>query len=278
MGSAVQNLLAGALGDVARATKYEVLFSFTDPKSTIPKDDLIIMGKTASFPGKSHTIVDFKYKGRSIPIKGQTKYTQTWECSFYLTEDHRLKKSFENWVEALDENHNYQDVNGSEGTNGIRRIQGQHNSSGYTSSIFLYQKNFDDSASTATYELLNAFPIEVSAIQTGYESRGVLQEFTVTFAYSHFISKIYRGANGNFVDDVINKSDFYSTLSNISSVSGIASKIDKLTNIDNGIQTIKDFNFSSGSIINNNNTQQQASKMGAGVDPSLETIMSRSQR
>lgn len=204
MSSAVQNILERTLGDMARATKYEVFFSFTDQKVTTPVEDLIAMGKTASFPGKQHTTIDLKYKGRSIPIKGQTKYTQTWECSFYLTEDHSLKVAFENWIEALDQKHNYLDV--TESPN-IPDLQRRNSTNGYTTPLYIYQKNFYDDEATAEYVLENAFPIEVSPVQTSYESVGTVQEFTVTFAYSHYKSRVLKGANGNFIDDIIGKAE-----------------------------------------------------------------------
>jgi len=201
MSSAIQNILERTLGDLARSSKYEVFFSFLDPTVNIGLEDLIMMGKTASFPGKQHTTIDFKYKGRSMPIKGQTKYTQTWECTFHLTEDHLLKSAFENWVEALDQTHNYIDISKNPSVGGLQNI---HNTTGnYTRQIFIYQKNFFDDSATAEYVLENAFPIEVSPVQTSYESIGSVQEFTVTFAYSHYTSRTIKGQKGNFIDEIV---------------------------------------------------------------------------
>jgi len=203
MSSKIQNILDGVLGDVARSTKFEVLFTFTDSTSNIRADEIIMMGKTASFPGKTHTTIDLKYKGRSIPIKGQTKYTQTWDCTFYLTEDHGLKKAFENWIEALDQHHNYNDaVNEA-----VRRTQKNHNKNAYTTQLKINQRNFSDERDTIEYTLLNAYPTEVSQVQTNYESRGELLEFTVTFSYSHFTSENKTGKHGNFIDTIVDKVD-----------------------------------------------------------------------
>jgi len=201
MSDYIQNILQNTIGDGARSTKFEAFFAFTDINNQISKEDQITMCKTSSFPGKSHTTIDLKFKGRSIPIKGQTKYTQTWDCTFYLTEDHRLKKAFENWIEALDQQHNYLDV--SESTV-LPALQGKH-FNGYTTELLVYQRNFKDDANTAEYTLHNAFPTEVSAVNTNYESRGELLEFTVTFAYSHFTSSVNKGKDGNFIDEIAGK-------------------------------------------------------------------------
>lgn len=199
MSSAIQNMLENVIGDGARSTKFDVLFEFTDV-NTPSAQDVQAMVKTTSLPSKSHTTIDFKYKGRSIPLRGQTKYSQTWECTFYLTQDHSLKKAFENWIEALDEKHNYA---GKEA--GVSDLQDSHNLMGYTTTINIYQKDFDDKTETAKYELYNVFPTEVSAVQYDYSASGQIQEFTVIFAYSHFGVSTVKGQAGNFIDTIMGK-------------------------------------------------------------------------
>ncbi len=203
MSSIVQNMLQKSIGDGARSTKFHILFEFTNPGSAPSANDMVTMAKTTSFPGKSHTTIDFKYKGRSIPLRGQTKYTQTWECTFYLTEDHKLKNAFENWIEALDEKHNYMDVSTVAGVSATQLMHSAKRN--YTTTIVLYQRNFDDDQDTAVYHLHNVFPIEVSPIQYSYEQQGQVQEFTVTFAYSYFTMSVNKGRAGNFIDTLVDK-------------------------------------------------------------------------
>jgi hypothetical protein len=200
--SAIQNILERTIGDGARATKFEVVFEFTNPNSVFDKDSILSMAKAAGFPSKANTTIDFKFKGRPIPLKGQTKFTQLWEVSFYLTEDHKLKNAFEVWIEALDQKHNYYDVTD---TLGVTDTQLSHSNNSYVREIKIHQKNFDDNSITAEYTLHNAFPTQVSAVQTSYESIGQIQEFTVIFAYSHFTMKVNKGRAGNFIDEFIDK-------------------------------------------------------------------------
>lgn len=199
MSSAIQNILHQTLGDVARSSKFEVFIRLTDLESDIAESDIMYAAKATSFPGKSHTPIDLKFKGRSIPVKGQTKYTQTWECTFYLSEDHSLKNAFELWIEALDQHNNYVD-----NLNGLKELQTKHKN-GYVSSFDIYQENFDNDYKTAKYTLFNVYPIEVSPIQMAYESVATVQEFTVTFSYSHFKMDVIKGSKGNFIDEQIEK-------------------------------------------------------------------------
>ena len=90
--SSVANLIQTAIGDGARTTKYDVAFQFTNPSMFPSAQNVAVMVKTTSFPAKQHQTIDFKYAGRSIPIRGQIKYSNTWECTFYLPQDHSIKK------------------------------------------------------------------------------------------------------------------------------------------------------------------------------------------
>lgn len=203
MSSAIQNIMQKTLGDGARSSKFDVLFEFTNPKSALPPQDAMALVKSTSFPGVTHSTMDFKYKGRSVPLRGQVKYTQTWECTFYLQQDHSLKHAFDNWIVALDEMHGYA-ANGAGGAylNETRRAHAQR---GYTTTIKLYQRDFDDTTNTSEYTLFNVYPTEVTPIQYSYDSTGQIQEFTVTFAYSYFTMSILKGGAGNFVDTLIGK-------------------------------------------------------------------------
>lgn len=200
MSSIVQNMLQKSIGDGARPTKFEILFQFTGGSNNPPPEEMITLAKATSLPSKSHSTIDLRYKGRSIPIKGQTKYSQTWECTFYLTEDHKLKNAFENWIEAIDQQHNYMNVDGT-----IKEWQRAHLKNGYTTTIMIFQKDFDDKAQTAKYILHNVFPTEVSPVQYSYEQQGQIQEFTVTFSYSYFTSEVMKGRSGNFIDTLVGK-------------------------------------------------------------------------
>lgn len=206
MSSIVQNMLEKSLGDGARSTKFDVLFQFTNGKQAPESQDLMALVKTTQLPSVSHSTIDFKYKGRSIPLKGQTKFSQTWECTFYLTEDHKLKQAFENWMLALDQQHHY-----FAPTDAISETIGIHHTlSSYTTSIKIYQRNFDDDQNTAEYTLYNVFPTEISPISYDYSSTGQIQEFTVTFAYSYFTSGTIKGRSGNFIDELVGKFNQFS--------------------------------------------------------------------
>lgn len=202
MATYIQNLLNNALGDGARATKFDCDIYFTNPQLFPDTDSMRTLVKATSFPGKTHEVIDLKFKGRSIPVKGQVKYNQTWQCTFYLTEDHKLKNAFEVWLEALDQKHNYiRDVREIPGLSDTQKA----NNTYYTSNIHLFQRNFDNTQITAQYYLHNVFPTEISAVEYSAESLGQVQEFTVTFAYSYYEMAVVKGDAGNFIDQFVDR-------------------------------------------------------------------------
>ena len=197
MATYIQNLLASALGDGARATRFDVEIHFANPALATAKETNTVV-KTTQFPSKTLQKMDLMYKGRSIPIKGQVKYNQGWSATFYLSQDHKLKNAFEVWLEALDQRHNYGRL-----TTSVYGTQMAHATSGYTSTIKLYQTAFEGEDKTACYTLYNAFPVEVSELEYSAENVGQVQEFTVSFAYSHYTLEVEKGGAGNFVENLV---------------------------------------------------------------------------
>ena len=202
MSSHIQNLVQNVLGDGARSSKYDVMLQFTNPDLFPDQRNVAVLIKNSNFPSKSHQTIDLKYKGRSIPVRGQVKYTHTWECTFYLNENHSIKNAFEAWIEALDEKVNYP----PEDSNLVASTKKKHSSlEDYTKDICIYQQNFEDTSQTARYILHNVFPIEVSAVQVSAEGPGQLLEFTVTFSFSYFDLDVVKGSAGNFIGGVFNR-------------------------------------------------------------------------
>ena len=202
MSSSIQNLLQSALGDGARSTKFDAMFQFTSDNPDGKGVSASV--KTASFPGKTHNPISLKMKGRPIQVRGSVKYSQSWECTFYMSEDHNLKHAFELWIEALDGKHNYGKLSD---TNNLEELQKVHSSDNYFRDINVYQLNFDESENKSKYTLHNAFPISVSDVATSYEGSSSVLEFTVIFSYTHYIHEIMKGAEGNFLDGILGTVD-----------------------------------------------------------------------
>ena len=199
--SSVANLIQTAIGDGARTTKFDVAFQFTNPSMFPSAQNVAVMVKTTAFPGKLHQTIDFKYAGRSIPIRGQIKYTNTWECTFYLPQDHSIKKAFENWIDALDETVYFENTPNAN----VSRTRSLHNRNGYTKDIAIYQLDFTGQNQVARYILHNVFPIEVQPVTVNSDGPGDIEELSVTFSFSHYELETLKSSSGAFVDNLVNK-------------------------------------------------------------------------
>lgn len=203
MSSVIQNLLENTLGDGARPTKFETFIQFNNTGLFGNEQDIVALVKTSQFPGKSHDTIDLKFKGRTIPVKGQVKYDNTWTCTFYLTQDHALKTAFENWIESLDQVHNMQDPDLK-----VKAAQAI-NSLSYATDLSIAQMDFHGDQQTTFYTLHNAFPKSVSAVDVDYSQVGTIIEFTVEFSYSHYDVQMEKTSLGSYVDQIKSKGESY---------------------------------------------------------------------
>lgn len=254
MANVVQTMINSALGDGARSTKFECVIGLDTFKPGSKMLSTVV--KTASFPGKSHEVIDLKFKGRNIPIKGQTKYENTWSCTFYLDEMHSLKKAFEDEIESLDI-HTY----------GDSQIAGRSN---YVRTLTIIQLDFDGTQQTAAYNLYNVFPKSVSQVDTDYSEVGKVQEFTVEFSYSHFDSVNMKSTDGSFIDGMKNRflnavdgliqkgkeaainalSDVVSSARDVFNSSGAGGIVSGIgTSISNGIASLEQMDFNPSNMI-----------------------------
>lgn len=180
---AVHQFFEDVLGDGARSTKFEAIMSLhTHPDSQNLERSTAMLIKATQFPAKSNKKIEFMYKGRPVPIRGQVSYPSEWRCTFYMTEDHALKRAFEDWIEALDETVHY---NENIGTNASAMLE-RNSTSRYTVDIKLRQLSFNEDNETSVYVLHNCFPTDVSTVDVSYDAVGEILTFDVTFAFSHF--------------------------------------------------------------------------------------------
>lgn len=199
--SSTSDLIHSAIGEGARSTKFDVAFQFTNPSMFPSAQNVAVMVKTTSFPAKQHQTIDFKYAGRSIPIRGQVKYSNTWECTFYLPQDHSIKKAFESWIDALDETVYFEQTPSVD----VSRTRSLHNRSGYSTDIAIYQLDFTGQNQVARYTLHNVFPIEVQPVTVNSDGPGDIEELSVTFSFSHYELESLKSSSGAFVDNLVNK-------------------------------------------------------------------------
>ena len=132
--------------------------------------NLSILCKSGAIPAFTLGIIEVPFRGRRIKIPGDRTYAD-WTATFVNDDNQQTRKAFDNWMNTI------VDVNGE---NALRTGTGT-----YRCKIVVNQLRPDGNTSRI-YELYDAFPTDVSAIDLSYDTTDAVQEFTVTFQY-HFL-------------------------------------------------------------------------------------------
>ena len=168
----VINELKSALGAGARPSKYRVTLSFPGGVSTSSNQrNISVLAKATSFPSMTIGVIEVFNQGRKLPLPGDTTFTNTWNVTFYNTEDHNIRRDFVAWMASID---HYQD----------------NKHSGVPASLMVDASVVQlDSAGneTAKYTFHNLFPSEVAEITLGADTIDAVQEFDVTFTFSDWV-------------------------------------------------------------------------------------------
>ena len=164
--------LKSALGAGARASKYLVNFSIP---STVPTtsqlENASVLCKATTFPAMTLGVIEAYTQGRKLPIPGDTSYTNSWNLTFYTTEDHGLRRDMIAWLKACDHFQNNQHSGNPSGVMGELSIS-QLDSAG---------------AETAKYTFHNVFVAEVGELSVGGDQIDTLLEFDTTFTFSDWV-------------------------------------------------------------------------------------------
>jgi hypothetical protein len=172
-----------ALGEGARSTKFDIEFYHNETKIT--NKNAGILCKTASVPNRQLNPIPIKYKGREVYIPGQTKYTGTYDCEFYCTEDHNIRDYFEKWQQSIEMRSSVVVFNPDADKAALNSLNGLE-------TITVYQiKNdsLDLKDKTKKYTLYGVYPLEISAMNYDSSGPGNVLTFTVTFQYTYYTVK-----------------------------------------------------------------------------------------
>jgi hypothetical protein len=129
--------------------------------------------KAGAIPGMTLGIIEVPFRGRRAKIPGDRTFAE-WTATFINSADQSIRANFEAWTQYIASN----DFTTAAISNKTY--------SDYKSTITVSQLK-DDGTVLNSYALQNAFPSEISAIDLSYDTVDAVEEFTVTFQYSHFI-------------------------------------------------------------------------------------------
>ena len=167
--------LKTALNRGARANLFEIDIPFPTliGATNLPTDAparVKVLCKSAAVPGFTVGTIEVPYRaGRKIKIPGDRTFAD-WTVTIINDENQTLRRAFNAWVNLIS--------NGNYNSDKKSTVQD------YYKDITCFHLKGDNSISRK-YQLTDAFPTDVSAIDLSFDSTDTLSEFTVNFQYHY---------------------------------------------------------------------------------------------
>ena len=161
---------ANLIGGGARANQFRVTFNTPGAIATgldVRKASFLI--KAAALPGRTLSEITIPFRGRNLYIAGDSDF-DTWDTTVINDTDFNVRNSIERWQNAI---------------NDTALNTGLTNVVDYTADLTVEQLDRDDTI-LKSYILRNCMPQGTGAIELSYETANAIEEFSVTWRYSHF--------------------------------------------------------------------------------------------
>ena len=144
------------------------------------KELVNLLCKSTALPASNIGVIEVPFRGRTVKIAGDRTF-DTWTATFFNDKDFKIRTYFEKWLER---------INTHESNNAPLYIP-SNSDNGYMATVKVKQMRKDDKESGSVlrqYDLLHAFPTNVSQIDLAYDSNDQIEEFSVEFQYSYWTS------------------------------------------------------------------------------------------
>jgi hypothetical protein len=168
-----ENLNSGSKANLFRCQINGLPSGVTDPEGILQSDSRFsFLCRSAAVPAYSLGIIEVPFRGRRIKIPGDRSYAE-WAVTVLNDEKQGMRKVFDNWLAF---------INNPDGEESIR-----NNNDDYRCTIVINHLRADGTKSRV-YNLIDAFPTDVSPIDLSYDTTDAIQEFVVTFQY-HYLDE-----------------------------------------------------------------------------------------
>ena len=164
-----------ALQGGARPNLFEISLTppdgVTDPGGIFDADgDFKFLCRSGAIPSFSLGIIEVPFRGRRIKLPGDRTFAD-WTVTVINDVGGNMRAVFDNWMAF---------INNPDGEDALRTSQDD-----YRCTVRIAHLDGGGEA-TRVYELRDAFPTDIGAIDLSYDNTDVIQEFTVTFQYHYF--------------------------------------------------------------------------------------------
>lgn len=158
----IDEFKAKLIGGGPRANRFKVFI----PRAGA---NIEFLCKSAAIPAATVGTVPVNFRGHILKLAGDRTF-DPWEVTIINDADFSSRSALEAWQQDIQE---------------LDSGVGMASNDYLLSRAFVEQLGKDDSI-LARYEFFNMFPQTIGAIELSYETVDALEEFPVTFEYSHW--------------------------------------------------------------------------------------------
>ena len=159
-----------ALAGGARPNLFRFQFGALPSGVSLTGADVLI--KAGAIPGYTLGVIEVPFRSRRIKVPGDRTYAE-WTATIVNDGDQNIRKFFDNWLKYINNPNGAEDI----------RTTGDDD---YRTVIEIAHMK-TNGLKSRVYQLVDAFPTDVSAIDVSYDNTDAIQEFTVTFQY-HYVT------------------------------------------------------------------------------------------
>ena len=163
------NTFREKLNGGSKANLFRMVIDLEESITGVDLTNFSVLCKSGAIPAFTLGVIEVPFRGRRIKIPGDRTYGD-WTATFVNDDSQNIRKSFDNWLNSI--------VN-VDGEQALR-----NGTETYRSTITINQLR-PDGTIARIYQLYDAFPTDVSAIDLSYDTTDAVQEFTVTFQYHY---------------------------------------------------------------------------------------------
>ena len=168
--SSIDDFKSNLIGGGARANQFRVTFNTPGAIATgldVRKASFLI--KAASLPGQTLGEIPVPFRGRNLYVAGDREF-EAWETTVLNDTDFAIRNAIERWLNAI---------------NDTVTNTGLTNVADYTADLTVEQLDRDDTV-LKSYILRNCQPQGTGAIELSMDTANAIEEFTVSWRYTHF--------------------------------------------------------------------------------------------
>jgi hypothetical protein len=167
----VDQFKTAMVGGGARANQFFVALNFPSYVATgsAAAAQGSFLCSAASLPGSVVAPTIVQYRGREVKFAGERTFAP-WSVTIMNDASFIIRNSFEKWMDGM---------------NGLQNNNGRTNPRDYQKPMYVTQLDRNNQP-LKNYEIIDAFPIDMSDITLNYGDNDTIETYTVTFQYQYY--------------------------------------------------------------------------------------------